>query len=92
MLNARFVKPLDEERIVELARRCGSVLVVEEHAIQGGFGEAVLSLLASRGVSRPLRSLGVPDQVIEHGAPAEVLADLGLDAAGIERAVRELLA
>ena len=92
VLNARFVKPLDEDRIVELARRCARVLVVEEHTVHGGFGDAVLSLLASRGVTPPLRSLGVPDEVIEHGAPAEVLADLGLDAAGIERAARELLA
>ena len=92
VLNARFVKPLDESRILELCARCERVLVVEEHSAMGGFGDAVLALLAARGVSRPALALGARDEVIEHGAPDEVLADLGLDSAGIERAARELLA
>jgi 1-deoxy-D-xylulose-5-phosphate synthase len=91
VLNARFVKPLDAERILELARRCARLLVVEEHAGMGGFGDAVLALLQAHGVHVPVRALGARDEVIEHGSPAEVLADLGLDAAGIERAARELL-
>ncbi len=92
VLNARFVKPLDESRILELCARCERVLVVEEHSAMAGFGDAVLSLLAARGVNRPTRALGVRDAVIEHGSPDDVLADLGLDSAGIERAARELLA
>jgi 1-deoxy-D-xylulose-5-phosphate synthase len=91
VLDARFVKPLDEARILELADGCAALLVVEEHSGQGGFGDAVLALLARSGVERPLRALAVPDQVVEHGSPAQVLAELGLDAEGIERAARELV-
>jgi 1-deoxy-D-xylulose-5-phosphate synthase len=91
VVNARFVKPLDRERIVALARRCGAVVTVEEHSAMGGFGSAVLEALAEAGAPTPTRCLAVPDRVIEHGNPGEISASLGLDADGIERAVRELL-
>ena len=90
VLNGRFAKPLDERWLAEIARRCGALLVVEEHAVLGGFGEAVLAFWASHGVTRPMRAIGVADEVIEHGDPDQVLADLGLDAAGIERAALAL--
>jgi 1-deoxy-D-xylulose-5-phosphate synthase len=92
VLNARFVKPLDAERILALARRCGALVTVEEHAALGGFGGAVLELIAASGVAVPVHCLGVPDRLIEQGDPAELLAALGLDALGIARAVREALA
>jgi 1-deoxy-D-xylulose-5-phosphate synthase len=88
VVNARFVKPLDAELITALARRCRVLVTVEEHAALGGFGGAVLELLAAAGLAVPLECLGVPDRIVEHGDPAEVLAGLGLDAAGIARAVR----
>ena len=88
VLNARFVKPLDVERIVGLARRCGAMLTLEEHSAMGGFGSAVLEALAEEGVSIPLRALGVPDVLVEHGAD---LASLGLDAAGVVKATQRLL-
>ena len=91
MLNARFAKPLDQVRIVEFARRCGAVVTVEEHSGQGGFGSAVLECLSAAGLEGPSRCLGVPDQMIEHGDPKAQRAALGLDSAGIARAVRELL-
>jgi 1-deoxy-D-xylulose-5-phosphate synthase len=91
LFDARFAKPLDRARLCELARRCGRMLVVEEHARMGGFGDAVAALLAEEGVAVRLRSLGVPDALIEHGNPDQWLVELGLDAAGIERAARELL-
>ena len=69
VLNARFAKPLDAERILGLARRCGALLTVEEHSVQGGFGAAVLELLAASGLSVPVRCLAIPDGVIEHGDP-----------------------
>jgi 1-deoxy-D-xylulose-5-phosphate synthase len=89
VLNARFVKPLDAERILSLARRCAVLVTVEEHAAMGGFGGAVLELLAASGQQVSARCLGVPDRLVEHGDPAELLAGLGLDAPGIARAVRE---
>jgi len=92
VLNARFVKPLDRERIVALARRCRALVTVEEHAGLGGFGGAVLELLADAGVRVPARCLAIPDRIVEHGDRCAICAELGLDAAGIARAVVHLLA
>jgi 1-deoxy-D-xylulose-5-phosphate synthase len=91
VLNARFAKPVDARWLVELARRCGALVVVEEHSAIGGLGDAVLAALAAQRISIPVRALGVPDEVIEHGTQAEWRAAIGLDAEGIERATRELL-
>jgi 1-deoxy-D-xylulose-5-phosphate synthase len=91
VLNARFAKPLDEERILRQARRVGAIVTVEEHAGMGGFGSAVLELLAREGVATPVRALALPDRLVEHGDPDAQLALAGLDPQGIERAVRELL-
>jgi 1-deoxy-D-xylulose-5-phosphate synthase len=92
VLNARFVKPLDRERIVALARRCRALVTVEEHAGMGGFGAAVLEVLADAGVQVPTRCLAIPDRIVEHGDRDVICAELGLDAAGIARAVVDLLA
>ena len=91
VLNARFVKPLDRDRIVSLAQRCGAVVTVEEHSGQGGFGAAVLEALAASGVAVPVRCLALPDRLIEHGDPQATLSTLGLDTAGIARAVASLV-
>jgi len=88
VLNARFVKPLDRDRICELARRCGALVTVEEHSAMGGFGSAVLELLAEQGLSTPVQILGVPDALIEHGESA---ASLGLGSGDIKRTVAEPL-
>jgi 1-deoxy-D-xylulose-5-phosphate synthase len=91
VVNARFAKPLDRDRIAGLAQRCGAVVTVEEAAAAGGFGAAVLEALAERGATVPVRCLGIPDRVVEHGSPEAIRTQLGLDAAGIARAARELL-
>jgi 1-deoxy-D-xylulose-5-phosphate synthase len=88
VLNARFVKPLDRTRILEIARSCGAIVTVEEHAAMGGFGSAILELLASEDVSTPVRVIGIPDALIEHG---ETPATVGLAPSDIKRAVVELL-
>jgi len=88
VLNARFVKPLDRERILALARRCRVLVTVEEHSVIGGFGSAVLELLAEAGVLTPVRNLGVPDVLIEHG---ESVASVGLAPSDIRNAVTTLL-
>ena len=89
VLNARFVKPLDRDRILNLARRCRVIVTVEEHSAMGGFGSAILELLAREGIMLPVRTLGVPDSLIEHGESA---ASVGLDSPSIQSAVRKLLA
>ena len=88
VLNARFVKPLDRERILDLARRVKVLITVEEHSAMGGFGSAVLELLAEEGVVMPVRILGIPDELIEHG---ESTATLGIAQIDMQRAVRRLL-
>jgi 1-deoxy-D-xylulose-5-phosphate synthase len=91
VLNARFAKPLDRERIIRLARRCSVLVTVEEHSRIGGFGAAVIEALTEAGVSIPTRCLGIPDRLIEHGDPKEIRREIGLDREGIARAVTSLL-
>jgi 1-deoxy-D-xylulose-5-phosphate synthase len=91
LLNARFVKPIDDRWLASLAGRCSALVVIEEHSGMGGFGDAVVASLAAQGIQIPVRALGVRDELIEHGSQAEWRAELGLDAAGIERAARELI-
>ncbi len=84
VVNARFAKPLDAETILALADRHDYVLTLEDHQVMGGFGSAVLELLAAQGPVRArVELLGVPDRFIEHAARSEQLAELGLDARGI---------
>ena len=91
VLNARFVKPLDGDRILSLASRCQAVLTVEEHSGMGGFGSAVLEVLSAAGVAVASRCLAVPDWVIDHGDTEEIRHRLSLDAEGIAQAVRDLV-
>lgn len=85
VINARFVKPLDEKLILEWAARCGRVLTVEENTLVGGFGSAVLELLSKRGLVLPVRRLGIDDRFVEQGPRSLVLSLYGLDAEGIFR-------
>jgi 1-deoxy-D-xylulose-5-phosphate synthase len=87
--NMRWVKPLDRDLLLELAARHEALITIEEGAIQGGAGSAVLEALQAAGVNKPVLQLGLRDQFIEHGDPAKLLSMQGLDAAGIERSVRE---
>ncbi|NUP99145.1 MAG: 1-deoxy-D-xylulose-5-phosphate synthase [Armatimonadetes bacterium] len=69
--NARFVKPLDRELVLDLARRHERLVTVEDHAVQGGFGSAVAEVLATSGLPCLLQILGVPDEFVEHGDRAD---------------------
>jgi 1-deoxy-D-xylulose-5-phosphate synthase len=87
----RFVKPLDEDLVLELCAGHALLVTVEENAIAGGAGTAVAELLAARGIVMPLLQLGLPDRFLEHGKPHDMLHDAGLDAEGIEASIRERL-
>jgi 1-deoxy-D-xylulose-5-phosphate synthase len=91
VINARFVKPLDDELIVRYARCTGALLTVEDHVGHGGFGSAVLEVLADHGVTgvTVLRH-ALPDEIIEHGAQKLLRRDFGLDEAGIADKIRQL--
>ncbi|BBE51056.1 1-deoxy-D-xylulose-5-phosphate synthase [Ferriphaselus amnicola] len=87
--NMRFVKPLDTALIQQLAREHDLLVTVEENVIQGGAGSAVSECLAQHGLTNPVMLLGLPDAFIEHGDPAKMLSECGLDAAGIVASVRQ---
>ena len=83
----RFVKPIDEELIVRLARSHDYIVTAEENAEQGGAGSAVLEVLAKHGICKPVLLLGVEDKVTEHGDQKKLLDDLGLSAEAIEKRI-----
>ncbi|SEJ42994.1 1-deoxy-D-xylulose-5-phosphate synthase [Azotobacter beijerinckii] len=87
----RFVKPLDDALVRELAAGHELLVTVEENSIMGGAGSAVAEFLAAENIVKPILHLGLPDYYVEHAKPAEMLAECGLDAAGIEAAVRQRL-
>lgn len=93
VVNARFVKPLDREIVRRALNETAFLLTVEEAALMGGFGSAVLEAANdARLETQRIRRLGIPDQFVEHGERKELFAELGLDAPGIARACRELSA
>src|SRR5436309_2743530 len=88
VVNARFAKPLDAERILALAARIPRFVTIEEHVIAGGFGSAVGELLAEHGARVDLEMLGIPDEHVDHGAQKLWRHHYGIDAEGIAAAVR----
>jgi 1-deoxy-D-xylulose-5-phosphate synthase len=92
VVNARFVKPLDAELIVSLVAECPRLITVEENALQGGFGSAVLELLEEKGITGVgVKRLGIPDAFVEQGSPDALRHKYGIDAEGILRAAEELI-
>ncbi len=91
VVNARFVKPLDEALIIEKARLTGGILTCEENVIQGGFGSAVSELLHHRGSQCAIDMVGLPDKFIEHGSQSILREKYGLDAKGIYNKARALV-
>ncbi|HEY8743949.1 MAG TPA: transketolase C-terminal domain-containing protein, partial [Chloroflexota bacterium] len=90
VVNARFVKPLDRDLILELARSVGRLVTIEENALAGGFGSAVWELLEHEGVHDcRLHRVGVPDEFVEHGPQASWRKRYGLDATGVAAAVQQ---
>ncbi len=90
--NMRWAKPLDTELLLELARTHEALVTVEEGCTMGGAGSAVMEALNHAGVTKPVLALGLGDFFTEHGDPVKLLAQQGLDAAGIEASVRQRFA
>jgi len=88
VVNARFVKPLDEDLLLRLAAKCGAIITVEENSVRGGFGAGVLEALANHGVEVPVRALAVPDRIFEQASQARLREMAGLTADDIVEAVR----
>ncbi len=87
VVNMRFVKPLDESLVRELARTHDALVTLEDNVVAGGAGSAVGELLASNGIEIPLLQLGLPDRFLEHATREQLLAEAGLDSDGIRRAI-----
>ncbi len=83
----RFVKPLDETLVLELAEQHDLLVTLEENAIAGGAGSAVTEFLSAREVVMPVMQIGLPDRYIDHGKPEELLKECGLDAEGIRTSI-----
>ncbi|WP_374377642.1 1-deoxy-D-xylulose-5-phosphate synthase, partial [Pseudomonas fluvialis] len=92
VVDMRFVKPLDEALLLEMAASHSLLVSIEENTIMGGAGSAVGECLAAHGLAVPLLQLGLPDYYVEHARPEEMLAECGLDAAGIQQAIERRLA
>jgi 1-deoxy-D-xylulose-5-phosphate synthase len=88
LVNMRFVKPLDEAMILELAKTHEAFVTLEDNAVAGGAGSGVAECLAAHGVTLPILHLGLPDVYLEHGSREEVLTMAGLDLPGIRHAIR----
>jgi 1-deoxy-D-xylulose-5-phosphate synthase len=89
VVNMRWVKPLDTELLAQIAHTHERLVTVEEGCIMGGAGSAVAEALQALQITRPVLHLGLADEFIEHGDPAQLLALQGLDAAGMEQAIRQ---
>jgi 1-deoxy-D-xylulose-5-phosphate synthase len=87
VVNMRFVKPLDRELILELARTHAGIVTLEDNAIMGGAGSAVAELLNAESITLPILQLGLPDRYIEHASREQVLAEAGLDASNVRAAL-----
>ena len=89
VINARFVKPLDTELILPLAKQIGKVATLEEGCLMGGFGSAIAEALLDHDVLVPVKRFGVPDKLVDHASPNESKADLGLSSSQIAEQIRE---
>ena len=87
----RFVKPIDEELIQTLAAKHQLLVTIEENAISGGAGSAVIEFLAAQGIVIPVLQLGIPDRLVDHGSHPEQLTSINLDTAGIQKAIEQRL-
>lgn len=91
LVNARFMKPLDEEMILETAKEHKLIVTMEENVASGGFGEAVLTVLHREKVECKVLQIALPDSYIEHGSVSVLKEMLGIDPAGIAQRIREAL-
>ncbi len=92
VINARFVKPIDSALILNTARSFKKIIIVEENVLQGGFGSAVLEMLAEKSVSNvKIKRLGIPDEFVEHATQAQLRHKYGIDEEGIIRAIKQMV-
>jgi 1-deoxy-D-xylulose-5-phosphate synthase len=91
VVNMRFIKPLDAAMVLEISRTHDHIVTIEENAIMGGAGAAVMECMQAHQIVKPVLCLGLPDQFIEHGSHETMLAECGLDKSGICSAIEKLI-
>ena len=79
LINARFVKPLDDKLILKMIKKSSCIVTLEENARIGGFGSAVMELLSANNLFKPIATFGIPDQFFGHATPEEQIKAAGLD-------------
>ncbi len=92
VVNMRFVKPLDDSLVIDLARKHGLIVTLEENALNGGAGSLVNQTLLGKRINTPVLNLGLPDDFVAQGSQSEVLAELGLDPAGVLQSINAFAA
>ena len=90
VLDSHTIKPLDEEKIVEVAKKCGAVVTVEEHQVTGGLGGAVAELLVKKAPT-PMEFIGLQNTFGESGKPNELIEKYGMGVKDIKAAVKKVL-
>ena len=88
VINMRFAKPLDEQKLDEIASRFNKIITLEESSLKGGFGSGVLEYFAEKNYKNDILRIGLPDEFIDHGTQKELHAQLGIDAEGIKEKVK----
>lgn len=87
----RFAKPIDEELLHEVFAKFSKVVTIEDGTVVGGFGSAVLEFMAQHNYSAEVKIMGIPDRLVEHGTPKQLYEEIGIDANGIVKTVREMM-
>jgi 1-deoxy-D-xylulose-5-phosphate synthase len=90
VVNARFLKPLDNTMLEQIARSARAIITLEDNTVVGGFGSAVLEFLASHDLKPEVRILGIPDHFMEHAEVSSLHRQAGIDAAGIKQVLASL--
>ena len=87
----RFVAPLDKDALHKIFKKFSFIITVEDGVLKGGFGSAIIEFMSDNGYNADVRRLGIPDYFVEQGTQDELYRECGIDAEGIELAVREML-
>jgi len=91
VVNARFVSPIDEEMIVNAAKRGAAIVTVEDNVVTGGFGQRVSAMLAEKGLAARILNIGWPDEFVKHGSVGVLMEHYGLDTGGVTDRIRKFL-
>ena len=89
VINMRFVKPMDESMVLEMARTHKLIVTIEENVVMGGAGSAVNECLAKNNIEIPVLNLGIPDRHVDHGSQLQQLVEIGLDEKGVRESIME---